>query len=178
MSSTDQNSSNTLFTSSVPDAGGMHFKVFADASFGREVHPFYGGFIEWRNGPLVWYAGKAKFAPQSSCEIETAAMVRMLKEERFAVQVGEFMGIEFDGPTACITDNKATYDIVRNPGATKRTAHFDRWLHFARELYLKNAIKIYLTTTDKMMADIMTKPTDKTTFLRCCAYILTDGHVD
>ena len=47
-----------------------------------------------------------------------------------------------------------------------------------RELYLKNAIKIYLTTTDKMMADIMTKPTDKTTFLRCCAYILTDGHVD
>ena len=162
----------------VPDAGGMHFKVFADASFGREVHPFYGGFIEWRNGPLVWYAGKAKFAPQSSCEIETAAMVRMLKEERFAVQVGEFMGIEFDGPTACITDNKATYDIVRNPGATKRTAHFDRWLHFARELYLKNAIKIYLTTTDKMMADIMTKPTDKTTFLRCCAYILTDGHVD
>ena len=103
----------------VPDAGGMHFKVFADASFGREVHPFYGGFIEWRNGPLVWYAGKAKFAPQSSCEIETAAMVRMLKEERFAVQVGEFMGIEFDGPTACITDNKATYDIVRNPGATK-----------------------------------------------------------
>ena len=115
---------------------------------------------------------------ESSCEIETAAMVRMLKEERFAVQVGEFMGIEFDGPTACITDNKATYDIVRNPGATKRTAHFDRWLHFARELYLKNAIKIYLTTTDKMMADIMTKPTDKTTFLRCCAYILTDGHVD
>ena len=143
-----------------------------------KVHPFFGGFIEWRSGPLVWYAGKAKFVPQSSCEIETAAMVRMLKEERFAVQVGEFMGIEFDGPSACITDNKATYDVVRNPGATKRTSHFDRWLHFARELYLKNAIKIYLTTTDKMMGDIMTKPTDKTTFLRCCAYIMTDGHVD
>ena len=110
-------------------------------------------------------------------------MVRMLKEERFAVQVGEFMGIEFDGPSACITDNKATYDVVRNPGATKRTSHFDRWLHFARELYLKNAIKIYLTTTDKMMGDIMTNDqadglTDKTTFLRCCAYIMTDGHVD
>ena len=82
----------------------------------------------WTTCVVTGYAGKAKFAPQSSCEIETAAMVRMLKEERFAVQVGEFMGIEFDGPTACITDNKATYDIVRNPGATKRTAHFDRWL--------------------------------------------------
>ena len=104
-------------------------------------------------------------------------LLQQLRSKRL-VQVGEFMGIEFDGPTACITDNKATYDIVRNPGATKRTAHFDRWLHFARELYLKNAIKIYLTTTDKMMADIMTKPTDKTTFLRCCAYILTDGHLD
>ena len=29
-----------------------------------------------------------------------------------------------------------------------------------------------------MMGDIMTKPTDKRTFLRCCAYIMTDRHVD
>ena len=85
------------------------------------------------------------------------------------------MEIEFDGPSACITDNKATYDVIRNPGATKRTAHFDRWLHFARELYLRNAIKMYLTTTDRMMADFMTKPTDKTTFLRCSNYVMADS---
>ena len=80
------------------------------------------------------------------------------------------MGAEIKGPMPAITDNKAAYDIVRNPGATKRTAHFDRWLHFARDLYLRNALRVYLTPTSKMMADINTKATDRATFFRCRAY--------
>ena len=62
--------------------------------------------------------------------------------------------------------------MIKCPGATKRTLHFDRWLHFARELYLHNAIKIFLTTTDNMMADMFTKAVDKTAFLRCRAYVM------
>ena len=67
------------------------------------------------------------------------------------------LDVVLDGPVCGVTDNKGAYDVVRNPGATKRTVHFDRWLHFARELYLHNAIKIFLTTTDNMMADMFTK---------------------
>ena len=61
---------------------------------------------------------------------------------------------------------------IKCPWATKRTAHFDRWLHFARDLRLRNAIEIFLTGTDNMMADFFTKPVDKTTFLRCRKYVL------
>ena len=71
-----------------------------------------------------------------------------------------------------ITDNKAAYDVIRCPGATKRTVHFDRWLHFARDLRLRNAIEVFLTDTNNMMADVMTKPSDKTTFFRCRKYIM------
>ena len=52
--------------------------------------------------------------------------------------------------------------MFKYPGATKRTLHFDRWLHFARELCLANKIQIFLVGTDDMMADGFTKPVDKT----------------
>lgn len=78
-------------------------------------------------------------------------------------------------PIAAITDNKAAFDIIKCPGATKRTLHFDRWLHFARDYYLHNKVKVYLTGTELMMADIFTKALDKTKFLKCRDYILALG---
>ena len=105
-------------------------------------------------------------------------MVQLLKEGVFAKQNIDFIGsvTREDGKAiASITDSKSAYDVVKNPGATKRTVHFDRWLHFARELYLRNAMKPFLTTTDKMMADVFTKAVDKTTFFRCRKYVMNLG---
>ena len=51
-------------------------------------------------------------------------------------------------------------------------AHFERWMHFARDLMLRRAIEISLVTTNKMMADFFTKPSDKTTFFRCRSYVM------
>ena len=99
----------------------------------------------------------------------------VLKEAIFTSRIFDFVGIRRDGPILTITDNKAAHDIIRNPGATKNTVHFARRLHFARELYLQNAINIILTTTDRMMGDIFTKASDKTTFLRCREYIMNHG---
>ena len=115
------------------------------------------------------------FTPQSSCEIETAGVVLTVKEGLFVKDNLEFLGIEMDGPMAGITDNKAAKDVIHNPGATKRTTHFARWLHFARELCLLNALKMYLVTTDQMIADIFTKPLPKTAFLHCRSYLMTSS---
>ena len=95
----------------------------------------------------------------------------VLKEGEFDAQVCEFAGARLEAPTASITDNKAAVDVIRYPGATKRTLHFDRWLHFARELYLRNKIEMFLAGTDDMMADGFTKPVDKTKFFKCRDYI-------
>ena len=65
--------------------------IFSDASFGRDVHPFAGGFVQWRGGPISWLARKAKFVPQSSCEAEVFGIVMMLKEGEFDTQVCEFL---------------------------------------------------------------------------------------
>ena len=54
-----------------------------------------------------------------------------------------------------------------NAGATKHTIHFERWLHFARSLQLRNVIKSVLVGTDDMRADDKTKVVDKKKFLMC-----------
>jgi hypothetical protein len=147
--------------------------IFSDASFGRETTPFAGGFVQWANGAVSWMARKAKFIPQSSCESEVFGAVMVLKESEFATQVIGFICDSLRAPSAALIDNKAAYDVVRYPGATKRTVHFSRWLHFARMLCLHNRIEMFLVGTDGMMADIFTKALDKTKFLKCRDYIMT-----
>ena len=56
---------------------------------------------------------------------------------------------------------------------TKHTTHFERWLHYARDLRLRNIVDVVLITTDKMVADIFTKPLSKTVFMRMRAYLMT-----
>ena len=147
--------------------------MFSDASFGRESMPFAGGFVQWRNGPISWIARKAKFVPQSSCESEVFGAVMLLKESEFAAQVINFISPDIKLPTACLVDNKAAVDVIKYPGATKRTVHFDRWLHFARSLALANKVEMFLVGTDDMIGDVFTKALDKTKFLKCRGYLMT-----
>ena len=74
---------------------------------------------------------------------------------------------EDDGcPTATLTDNKAMFDQVTKDGATARTRYFER-----ATLLIKRAVQLliftcYLVSTDWMIADILTKATETTTFIR------------
>ena len=129
--------------------------------------------MQWRGGPVAWVSRKAKFVPQSSCEAEVFASVLVLKEAEFVAQVGEFMGVKTEHPTACITDNQAALMVIKHPGATKRTVHFARWLHYAREVCLRNRAEMFFARTEDMMADSFTKAVDKTKFLKCRDYIMT-----
>ena len=86
--------------------------VFSDASFGRDIHPFAGGFVQYRNGPLAWSCRKAKFVPLSTCEVEVFSVVMLLKEAEFASQIIEFLSGSLEQKTAAVTDNRSARDVI------------------------------------------------------------------
>ena len=46
---------------------------------------------------------------------------------------------------------------VQNPGVTARTRHYERWIYYIRELYMRRVITIHLEGTAHMVAGILTK---------------------
>jgi hypothetical protein len=142
---------------------------FSDSSFGPP-YPHCGGFIEFNGANIDWFSRVHKFAPQSTWEAELAAINMLLKIMRFATHL-YFDMTKKKLPTPWLfTDSKSAFDTIKNPGATKRSNHLERWLHFARELYLRNAIRYGLVPTHLMMADNMTKVTDRDKFFTCIQY--------
>ena len=93
--------------------------------------------------------------------------MNVLMEAMFVVDILQDLGVELADKVPCFTDSKSGFDIIRQPGVTKHTAHFDRWLHWARELYLMQVIALYHTPTDLMMADDKNKMVDRTKFFKC-----------
>ena len=143
--------------------------AFADSSFGQSPFPYGGGFVWYANAAVSWLSRKVRFVPLSTCEAETAAMTDLAKEEIYVNNILQDLGYILPTPLI-ISDSKSAVDIVKNPGTTKRSIHFDRWLHFTRELYLKKKIRVELAGTYYMMADDKTKVVDRDKFFRCRAF--------
>ena len=102
-----------------------------------------------------------------------SAIVQALKEAIFVNHIYEDM-FGMSKKIVIITDNKAAYDIIKNPGVTKHSVHFERWIYFARNAYLHGRAKFVLTTDANMMADSLTKVTDRTKFYTCRSYQLPE----
>ena len=85
----------------------------------------------------------------------------------FVYSILDDMGVTPSKICEILTDSQAGRDIVVNPGVTKHTVHFERWLYYARELYLKKKAAIALVPTEKMRADDKTKVVHKSKFEYC-----------
>lgn len=90
------------------------------------------------------------------------------KDLRFIINVLGFDGLQaiIELPIAIHTDNEAAVSTIKNPGATARTRHYERWVLYGREQYLKRISFPRHVYTKKQIADIFTKALDKTSFLK------------
>jgi len=131
------------------------------------------GYVVFANGtPVAWAAKKLKIVPQSSMEAEIAAMCAGAKVLMFIKTLFGLLGQLMDGPMDVFTDNDSARSTVINPGTTARTKHYEQWMQYSRELYLKLLILVKWIPTSEMLADIFTKPLDKTTFLKFRQYFV------
>jgi len=99
----------------------------------------------------------------SSTEAEYIALSNSVKE---AISLGRLE--ESKEPILIFEDNQSTINISNNPIRNERSKHIDVRFHFIREKVNNKEIEIKYCSTDKMVADIMTKPLKKILHARHC----------
>ena len=110
----------------------------------------------------------------SSAEAEYAAYSIAVRDLKFVSQILGSDGFQLliGKPLTCYSDNTAAIDTIKQVGVNARNRHYDRWLHFGREMFLEKFCYPDWVGTKLMVADVFTKALDKTTFLKFRAALL------
>ena len=125
-----------------------------------------GHVVMFCNGPLAYSAKQTKEVPLSTAEAESIEGSRATKEGMFVRGLANNNNKQVHGATLTIGDNKAMIDQCFKEGATVRTRYYERTALFLKRAALLLIIKPVLVKTTDMIADILTKPTDKGTFVK------------
>ena len=169
-------------TVSVPDGLSKHskdiesnhgFVAYSDSSWGNSTpYPMF-GFGIYLYGGLVSYASKQlKTVAFSSCEAEYAAASYTCKEIEFIRNICDDMGVTLQGRLVLAVDNTAAIDIAHDVGVSGRTKHFDRAIHYLRDLTQLRRILPAYVSTDQQRADGYTKPLTKHAYAKWVPNVL------
>lgn len=144
---------------------GQAFTGFVDADWGgdrldRKSHTGYVFFLS--GGPVSWRSEKQQSVALSSTEAEYMALTTACKEaialRRLIVEIG--CG-DLKTPTVMHGDNLSAQHLAKNPVHHSRTKHIDIRYHFIREVMKEGHVVLEYTSTNEMIADIMTKNLSK-----------------
>ena len=84
------------------------------------------------------------------------------------------MGVVLQGRLVLAVDNTACIDIANDVGvsSTSRTKHFDRAIHYLRDLMQLRRVLPFYVNTHQQRADGFTEPLDKSTFAKWSSYVV------
>lgn len=74
-------------------------------------------------------------------------------------------------PVKIFEDNQSAIALAKNPVYHQRCKHIDIKFHFLRSVLSDGKIDLEYCSTDKMIADVMTKPITKFKLDRFASYI-------
>jgi len=134
---------------------------FADADWAgcKESRKSTSGYIFKLAGAAIsWKSKKQSTIATSSAEAEYIALFSATQE---AIHLRNLLKdlnyLKTSLPTKIYEDNKACREIANNNITTDRTKHFDVKYHFIREKIINGDISIIEISSDKMLADLLTK---------------------
>lgn len=115
------------------------------------------GFIFFLSGSAIsWESRKQKVVSLSSTQAEYQALAEAGKEGIFLKNLfSEIFGTDI--PVTIYCDNQGAAMLAKNPVFHNRSKHIEIKYHFIRELVADGKIILKYVSTDKMIADIMTK---------------------
>jgi hypothetical protein len=115
-------------------------------------------------GTIYAKSFKLKHVCLSSCEAELVAGHEGIQRGLFVRNLLVEFGYDV-GPLELFQDNKSTIDLLNNDMSNSfKTKHINVRYFYAKELKDKGELKITQLPTEEMIADLLTKPKDGTSF--------------
>jgi len=142
--------------------------AYSDASFGPKdcndsAKSTTGYIIYVGCGPICWKSKKQKFTARSTTEAEFNATADLIEKIIWLNNLNK--EIE-DGVLLCqiFCDNLSNIKILTNEKRTNSSRHFDIDYSFVMDYIKKDFINISYINTNNMLADILTKRINKSSF--------------
>jgi hypothetical protein len=148
--------------------------VDADHAHDQVTRRSVTGYILFINDtPIKWYSKRQNTVESSTYGAELVALriaVEGIIEFRYKLRM---MGITLQGPSQVLCDNKSVVLNMTLPSSTLKKKHNAIAYHRVRETVAAKVIKVNHIDGKANLADILTKPTDGTTFKKHVETCLT-----
>lgn len=146
---------------------------YTDADWGNDLEDrkSYSGYITFMSGgPVAWESKKQSVVALSTMEAEYIALCQGTKEVVFQRNLLEELSFDnlLEKSTNIYCDNQSAEFLVKNPTVKKRSKHIDIRFHYVKEQFNNNVINIKYISSDKNVADILTKTLNKQKHINNC----------
>jgi hypothetical protein len=142
---------------------------YCDASYGgdEDNRSSTSGFLVYVGDNLVsWSSRKQDIVTLSSCEAEYVSACETAKEIVWINHLLSELTFKQTSPTLLYCDNQSAIVYSNNKKITSRTKHIDIRYHFLKMLVKNQSIDMKWISTDKQLADVLTKSLGSTLFTK------------
>ena len=123
------------------------------------------GAVHLINGsPISWISTKQTMQALSTCESEYIAAALAVQYTQWLRRILAELHALPNTPTLLFMDNQAAISIANNTAPTNKRKFIDLRHHYLREHIQKGNITLQHVPSNKMLADILTKPLKNQTF--------------
>ena len=137
----------------------------ADWSENRDNQQSTTGYVFlMTDAAVTWASRMQKTMARSSTKAEYMALSEACSEIAWLTALQREIDYGFNGRVPLVTDNQGGIFLAVNPAHDCRLKHVDIQYHFIREYVKEGRVNIVYVSTDKMIADTLTKPLGTTKF--------------
>jgi ribonuclease HI len=153
------------------DVGSRSVQGYCDADYAGDTdtrRSTTGYVFLLHGGTITWSSKRQQTVAASTTEAEYMAAASAIKEALWLKKL--LKDLELESKILDIKmDNQSAIKLLKNPISSMRSKHIDVMHHFARERIQRGEVTVQYISTEKMVADIMTKALQKNKHETCCS---------
>ena len=135
--------------------------VYVDADWGGDVvdrKSNSGYCMKFFGSTVAWRSRKQSLVTLSSTEAEYVALTEAIQEALWLRRLLMDFNHDISLPFTVYEDNQNCIRLLKDQKSSSRTKHIDIKYNFVRDLYRSKDIDVKYCSSERMVADLLTKP--------------------